>query len=154
MKELEQALVMFLEKIRGNRDFIDVSLRDIRDALGSQFIADGRYKMTELNSAINAIVRDFRSMNRMRWIATGQYYYALNTSLPAMIEDATVERPGNTRREVGRFNPLARQDAVERQSIDLGNQHFSSVAQLASSPTFLVMDLSNCDFELLSGVSI
>lgn len=127
-------------------------MREIRDALGRQFISDGRYPMTELNSELNALVKKYRQMNRLRRVAIGRYLYALDPNLPEMIEDDSTLKERVTR-IADPSGLVALRENPDFLLRALARQHFSSVEQLALSSTFLVMDLSDCDLDVLNGVS-
>ena len=155
MNDLEKAFVDFLERLRGNSSTVEVRVRDIRDALGEIFIREGEYRTSKLTSEVAALVRQYHAKRRLERISPGTYVYAFEpTELLKPPIEALQRTRGIEDTEVLRPAPVALQGLPDRLLLDATEQHFSTVAQLAASNSFLVVqNLGSIDLELLNGLS-
>jgi hypothetical protein len=155
MDELEKAFVEVLERYRGNEPFVDIRVRDIRDVLGEKFIREGGYRTSELTAEVAALVQTYRAMSRLRRIESGRYEYALD---PLVLVTRRDEVPGRIQGDgLTVFRQRERvmlEDEPSTRLRGIADKHFSSVAQLASSSTFLIVrGLDTVDLESLNGLS-
>jgi hypothetical protein len=155
MNDLEKAFVDFLERRRGNSSTVEVRVRDIRDALGEIFIREGEYGTSRLTSEVAALVRQYRAKRRLERISPGTYVYAFEPTEILKLPIAELQRKrGIENTEALRPAPVALQGLPERLLLDATEQHFSSVAQLAASNSFLVVqNLDSINLEALNGLS-
>jgi len=140
MNELEEAFLDVLERYRGEAPFVAVRVRDIRDMLGEKFIGEGIYRTSELTAAVASLIRKYRAMDRLQRIDSGLYEYALDPIyLLERFDELQGRIQGDGYTAFRPDGPVMFEEEPALRLREIADQHFSSVAQLASSTTFLVV---------------